>query len=369
MKTFNQIMYFAFTIFFLVSCGKKQVPAEKETSFVEITKKQFTNDGMQLGKMEARVFENIIKCNGTIVPLPDGRATINAPLSGIVKHIRCQNGDFVEKNQILLEISGNEIIDLQKDFAEASAIYKRLKNDYERVKLLFNEKVTPEKEFIVVESEYKTSVAKYTSLKLKLEAIGLPVFNIENGEFYSSYTLKSPIGGYVSGIKTSLGSYVDLQSSLMEITDPDMVQLELTVFSSDISSVRKGQEVRFKSLNASDYYRATIRSVGVVIDNDSKTINCYASINDKNKFRPIAQEYVESLIVTGTDTVNALPTEAIIKTETGHVILVVGKQENDRFLFNKLEVTTGRQNNGFTEIVRPETDAAIAVKGIYNVSL
>lgn len=370
MKTIKQSLFFAAISIFILACGNKsQESTEQASNFIEITDQQFITDSMQLGKIETRSFESTVKCNGSIVPLPHGMAKVNAPFRGIIKNIYCQNGQLVQKNQPLIEISGNEIIDIQNDFAEALANYKRAKSEYERVKSLYNENVTSQKEFIQVESEFKTALAKYNGLKLKIEAIGFSVSKIEQGEFYSSYSIKSSIGGNISNIKTNIGSYIDTQTELMEIINPDMFQIKLSVFSKDIIDFKKGQTVRYKSSNTKDMHFATLSSIGVVIDNDTKSIECYATINNKELTNPIANQFVEAEIITNSYTVKALPTNAIIKSENDNFILVLNKQENGKYLFDKVRVKTGRQHNEFTEINEPTIDGDILTKGVYNISL
>lgn len=366
----NALKNFLFPTAFLLtmfSCGNKQEVTEQEQGHIEITQQQFTTDGMQIGEAEKITFESIVKCNGTIVPLPNGMTSLHVPLAGVIKTINCQSGQPVEKNRSLLHIAGNEIVDIQRDFAEAAASYYRLKNEYERVQVLYQEKVTSEKEFIAVESEFKTARAKYHGLKLKIETIGFSVAQIENGDFYASYNLKAPISGVVSGLNVHIGSYVDEQTELMQIINPEMFQLQLSVFASDISNVKKGQTVRFKSANTENRHSAIISWVGMSLDDDSRSIQCYAEIKGNNNLVPIANEYVEAEIVTGTDTMNAVPTEAILKSETGYVVLMLEKKSGDKYLFNKTEVLIGRQSNGYTEILGKKPVGQIAVKGVYNI--
>lgn len=369
MNTLKHLVYFASALFFLFACGHRQEAVKKESDLIEITHQQFATNAMQLGTMESKTFESTVKCNGTIVPLPNGIARVNAPLPGIIKNLYCTNGQYVEKNQKLMEISGNEIIDIQKDFAEASASHTRLKNDYERIKSLYHEKVTAEKEFIVAESEFKTSTAKYNGLRMKIEAIGFLISKIENGEFYSSYAIKAPIKGYVSRINATIGSYTDAQSELIEILDPARLHVQLSVFATDISKLKIGQTVRFKSVNSRTIHFATLSSIGVAVDNDSKSLECYASLTGKKPVNAIANDFVESEIITSADTVNALPSEAIIKTETGSFILVLEKREDDNYLFKRVPVSIGRQYDGLTEILDEKIDELIAIKGVYGISM
>jgi cobalt-zinc-cadmium efflux system membrane fusion protein len=353
----------------LFACNNEQVLVEKESSLIEITDQQFTTDKMEMGEVETMAFESTVKCNGTIVPLPNGMAKVSAPVNGIIKSINCHDGQSVEKNQLLIEITGNEIIDLQKEFAEASANYYRLKNEYERVKSLYEEKVTSEKEFIVAKSDFISSKAMYNGLKLKVEEIGFSVSKIENGEFYSSYSIKSPIKGQISNIKANIGNYIDSQTELFDIINPNMFQIKLSVFASDISNLKIGQTVRFRSLNSNDFQLASISSIGVVVENDTKSIECYAKLKSNQQANPLANEFVESLVITNISETDALPTDAIIKTETGFVVLVLEKKENDNYYFNQVPVSIGKQQNGYSEIVGNKISGMVLTRGVYNINV
>lgn len=368
MNTIKRLLYFTTTTVIISACGNKQEAAQQESNLIEITTQQFANEAMQLGKMVNKPFENIIKCYGNIVTLPKGMAKVNAPVDGIIKNIQCFNGQSVSKNQPLIEIAGTEIIDMQKDFAEASANYKHKKNEYERIKALYNEKVTSEKDFILVETEFKTSIARYNGLKLKIEAIGFSISKVENGEFYSSYLIKSPIDGYISNLRTNIGSYIDSKTDLLEIINPDLLQVKLSVFPKDIKDMKKGNPVRYKSAGYKIVNTATISSIGVAIDNETKSIECYASITTK-KLNPFLNEFVEAEVITSIYTSLALPSDAIIKDENGYFILVLDKQEADKYFFNKVEVKIGIQYDGYTEIKEPKFEGMILTQGNYYVTL
>ncbi len=367
MNNLKIVFYLLIASITLVGCSTQNKPVEHQSDLIEITSLQLATDSMQFGEIQRTPFDGTIKCNGTVVPMPNGIALVSAPLAGVIKNIYCNSGQAVVINQALMEISGNEVIDIQKDMAEASANYKRLKNEFERVQALYNEKVTSEKDFIVVESDFKTAQARYQGLKLKTQAIGFSASRIEEGDFYSSYVIRSPINGHISSLKSSIGNYVEPQSGLLEIIDPSKLQIQLSVFATDVASLKKGQMVHFKPMNSTNTYNATISSVGVAVDNNSRSIECFASLTDKNLTYPIANQFVESQIVTGTDTVYALPSEAIIKTETGNYILVMEKHDDNKYFFNKVEINTGRQFNGYTEILGTRPNGEVLVKGVYNV--
>lgn len=368
MKAAKLILFSSLGVLLIWSCkGTKEAPG-LETSLIEITGKQFVTDGMNLGQIENKAFENIVKSAGTIVPLSGGKAMAGSPLPGIIRSVLCRNGELVQKNQPLLGISGTEVIDIQKEYAEAAALYHRLKKEYERAKALYKETVTSEKDFVVSESNYLSVQAVYTAAKLKVKALGLDTEQIESGNFYEFFTIKSPIAGYVSGLDAAIGQYIDPQTVLAEITDPGKVQLKLSVFSGDVSRLKVGQMVRFKPLDAAEASTARISAVGVSVDADSKTILCYADVDKNQAVQVVAGGYTEAEIVTASEVSAALPTAAILKTETGNAVLVLEKQEKGNYYFRKAEINTGRQNNGYTEVLG-ELSGRILTSGAYNVAL
>jgi membrane fusion protein, heavy metal efflux system len=368
----NTTYYLLFTFIIsgcLGSCKDQPEKIEEEPTFIEVTTKQFQGDSMQLGEMQSINFESVVKCNGTIIAPANGQAEVNSPVAGMVKRIMCSAGQMVALNSSLIEITGNEIIDLQREFAEASAKHKRLKSEYERSQALYTDKILTEKEWVVAESEYKTSLAIYKSLKLKVEALGFSVSKIENGDFYTSYYIKAPVKGTIQQMNIHPGSFIDPHVSLMQIIDKQSFQLRLSVFGKDISKLKNGQAVRYKSVDESQNKTAKLQTIGIAVNEDSKTIDCLASISDKDKYSAVVNSFVESEIVTGSELVNALPVDAIIKTADGNMVLILEKQTQDTYFFRKEKVLTGRQNNGFVEIKGEMINGKVLTGNAYNIAL
>lgn len=353
----------------LVSCKDQPEKIEEASAFIEVTAEQFQGDSMQLGEMQSINFESVVKCNGIVIAPANGQAEVNSPVSGMIKRILCSTGQPVALNTALVEITGNEIIDLQREFAEASAKHKRLKSEFERARALFADKIMTEKEWVVAESEYKTSLAIYKSLKLKVEALGFSVSKIENGDFYTSYFVKAPVKGTIQQLNVHPGSFVDPQVSLMQIIDKQSFQLKLSVFGKDISNLKTGQAVRYKSVDESQYKTAKLQTIGIAVNEDSKTIDCFAAISEQDKFNAVVNAFVESEIVTGSEWVNALPENAIIKTPEGNMVLILEKQLKNNYFFRKEKVLTGRQSKGFVEIKGEKINGKILTGNAYNISI
>lgn len=362
--------------FFLFFFGCNDAPEdhqnteEKTIKKILISTEQFDANNMTLAKLSTHRFEHVVDCNGYIVASPNGMANINTQISGIVKEIYVSAGDYVQKGRVLCQLTSNEFISLQKDFAESSAKLKKLKLDYDRSKSLYNEKIESAKNFMAAESDYKVMQAKYNALKLQLQLLNLNLNKIEKNEFYATYPLVAPINGQVSEIFINLGEYVQQQEDMMVLVNTNSLQIKISVFEEDIEHLKTGQTVNFRTVNKNSLvYTAVLKSIGKSINTKTKTINCLAQINKDQKNVFVNNSFVKLQIITDTKQAAALPNEAIIVTEDTSYVLSLIKKENGNYVFEKIKIQTGRKNKEYTEIMDNIRINKVLNKGAYNLQL
>ena len=251
---------------------------------------------------------------------------------------------------------------------ETSVKLHRLKTDYERSKALYNEKIGTEKDFIAIESEYKTMQSKYMTLKLRLGQLNLDFSKIEAGEPYGAYAVTSPINGSITSLNLVIGQYTEQQAILLEIVDIQQLQLQLSVFENDVYKVKAGQSVRFNTLGEpAKVQSATILSTGKSINPESRTISCFAKIENKNNDPLINQSYIEATITLDSREAMALPSEALIKSGKDYFVFIVEKRQNQMYDLRRKKVTIGQVTKDFTEIVGESNLTQVLIKGVYNL--
>ncbi len=355
----------------LFSCKSKTTETtEPESGLIEITKAQFQSEDMDFGEPELTVFSDLVHFTGNIIPSVSGLAQVSLPVPGLITKIHSKPGQFVNKGGLLFDISGNEFVDMQKDFAESAALVKRLKIDYERAKELSNENIGAKKDLTFAESAFNVENAKFNALTLKLQNIGLDISKIESGTFYTSYTLKAPVKGYVNRINVTIGQYVQPAETIAEIVDIETFQLKIAVFEKEINKIETGQKVEFQTTgNSGEKYAATLISVGKSINENTMSIDCLAEIENLKDTRLVSGQFVEGEITVATDTVLSLPQTAILSAENETYILAFEKETDDVIFMKKTNVKTGRLNNGFIELTDFPGSKKLLVKGIYNIQI
>ena len=88
--------------------------------------------------------------------------------------------------------------------------------------------------------------------------------------------------------------------------------MRIAVFEKDLGKLKENQKIIFNLLgNTQKYYSSTLKSIGKNVDNESKTIICYADIDDLKSANFVNNAYVEATIITNIDTVTAVPEESV----------------------------------------------------------
>jgi len=354
----------------LVSCNTKSVQKIENTDFIEITKSQFESENMELGEPQQMPFSELVEFTGTIIPSVSGKAQISLSVQGAVSRIVCNMGQHVVKGQVLFEISGNDLIDMQRDFAESYANLLRLGSEYQRMKELFNDNIGTQKELILAESSYKSEKARNTALKIKLENIGLDMTKIEDGSFYNSYTVKSPLNGYITSINATIGQYIEQQQIVAEVIDMEQFKLKLAVFEKDINKLKSKQNIVFYFIgDKKKTYHARLSVVGKTINSETKAIDCYADIEDMLTIRPVNNQFAEGQLVVDSFSVYAVPVEAVLKSENENYVLNLEKETDECYYFSKIKVNTGRKDNEYIELTEKPKTNKLLIKGVYNLQV
>lgn len=370
MKNIKRISLIALTLALLVACGRKTATDSTENTtneeLTEITSEQFKTAEMEFGEPSMQNFRDEVACRGYIIAPPNSMARVSTPIPGVVNTIRCKTGDFVRIGQVICTISGNEFLSLQQEFAETAARFSKSKLDYERAKALREEKIGSEKDFIAVQSEYKAVLASYNALKIKINAIRLDAARIENGQMYTSFPVVSPIAGYVTKTSAVIGQYADMQNELVEIVNINSLQLQLSVFETDVQKLRVGQPVRFGvSGSSSKDLGATLITVGKTINPETKVIDCLARIDKASDVQLVNQSFVEAAVTVNNKTAKALPVSALQKMEKDYFVYVMERKEGETFLLKKTRVEIGKSDNNYMEILSGlPADKQIVVRGI-----
>lgn len=404
----QHIIYTAFALIFLVSCGKKDTSTGSESevkteqteehgeeapqTIASLTEEQMKAVGITLRKIEMKELTSTIKANGALRVPNNNKATITSMYGGIIKTLNVQIGDFVRKGQVIASISNPEYIQLQEQYLTVKSRIAFAEQEYKRQKELFDNDAGAKKNLQSSDAELKTLRTQRSSLERQLQIMGINPANINNGNLRSGLVITSPISGTVSNISSQIGSYVDISSPVAEVIDNGSLHLDLQVFEKDLPKMKVGQIVHFKLTNNPETeYDAKIYSIGSSFENDSKTISVHCSVTG-NKSGLIDGMNITGIVSLDKSTTPAVPNEAIVEADSKYYIFIktnkkpeehheeesehqdkkkASEKESKTINFEKIEVVKGSSDMGYTAITTVneiQIDADVVVKGAFFVN-
>lgn len=395
--SFFKIFLLSSFLLILNSCGEKKTEEEheeeKSETEVALTTAQFETVGIEMGSIEMKNLNTIIKANGYTTVPPQNRADVSTLIGGVVKDIFVLEGTYVAKGKTLATLQNLQVAEMQEDYNAAVANIEYLQLEYNRQKTLSEEDVNPRKVFQEVKAKLATERARAQAAKNKLQAL-----NVSLSGNSSIIPIIAPISGYVGKIGITKGAFADTGITLFEVIDNKQMHLDLNVFEKDMSKISIGQEVDFVLTNQSNkVIKGKIFGINKSFSNESKSVAVHAKINENDTKDLISGMYVAANINITNQTVQALPKDAIVRNGDKYYIYMqeehteetpkakkeahihkegeannhdkeaTGKEHNEVH-FKAIEVVPGTTDLGYTEVKLVEeipANAKIVVKGAF----
>lgn len=355
-------------------------PKKEHNEAIELSEEQMKAVGIKLGAIEMKNLNSVVKSNGQLEVPPQNKAAVNSLVPGIIKKIMVLEGNYVHQGQILAVLENTDIVRLQQDYLMLKKEFVYTQQEYQRQKELNTESAGTGKVFQQAASKYETDKAKLSGMGTQLQQLGINANAVANGDFVKQIPITSPINGVIGHIAIKTGSYVDMQTSLMEIVDNSQIHCDLQVYEKDLFKVKNGQKVEFILTNQNNkQITGAIYGINQSFENENKSVIVHAKINNTGSIKLLPGMYVSALINVGNQTVQAVPVDAVVSAEgKQYIFMVMGEEEKKkadgkpekRIQFKKVEITTGVTELGYIEITPLEEipkDAKIVAKGAFYV--
>lgn len=334
--------------------GEQTDESSEETTFsdgaVVVTKEQFESSGMEMAPLQKIEATEEIDVNGRIAVTPGHLSEISPLIEGRVRSVFVSRGDWVKKGEGLFVLEGPAIINLQKDYLDAAALYPVLKSDFERQKGLVGEEITSQKVFEKARADYLGAKARLSGLKAQLELLGVDGSRLEESvEIASGITIKAPIAGNVTIQEVRQGMFLSPGEKVMEIINPESVYVEMDVYETEMDGLTEGLEVRV----GADAYEAQIARISRRVDRVSRTIAVHATFrNPATSLLP--DMFVNAKILKGSGEMWVLPTDAVVDVENRKWVLVKEAENDSVYSFLRREVEAVDLIKGQTGILNYE---------------
>lgn len=296
---------------------------------------------------KAYLGDSIATFISTAVLEADRAATITTKSSGIILDILVEEGDQVNKGQVLLVLESDE---QRLALKSATANYDKSLNNYTRAEKLVERGLTNREQID----------------NLKFETLALKA-TLEQAKMNLSFTqVKVPFTGTVVKRHVKIGNLVQNATAVFEVIDFDSLQAKIDVPEHQWSIMKPGLSVQFKfeALNNKIITGEVIR-VSPIIDSASGTFQVTVGVDNSDKsLRPglfakanIVYDQRSGVVLVDKDSI-------IREDELSYVYILQSESE-----VNKVQVSLGYEMLESYEITSGlELDQVVVTTGKNNLA-
>jgi cobalt-zinc-cadmium efflux system membrane fusion protein len=267
----------------------------------------------------------------------------------------------------------------------AYAKYHQTKSDYERLKILREQQVGVEKDYIRAKADYESASAtygalleqlKYTTLRQMRESeqklqetltaeqisrsqlliLGYTDKEIDamdplvEGEAVAHYPIRAPFAGSIIGKHAVLSEHVGPQHQLFEMTDLSKVWLHADVFEKDLANLAgmTGKTLKFRTtVYPGREFTAEIFRLGDSVDEKTRAVTLIGTVdNAEGLLKP--GMFAEVILPAGaTRKLLQVPAAAVQRQNDENYVFV--RTNNDEF--ERRAIQTGRTIDGHVEVL------------------
>ena len=307
-----------------------------------------------------------LKFNGIVKEVPNKTFFVASPVRGRIKNVFVNINQIVSRGQQLAEISSQDVaqlelditkeqIDLQGNIEQAKLELELAKNSYERESELFQEGITPKKEFLEAENKYRIAQNNLLILEKKKESIETLAekrLSILGAHLKDSLTdsgfvqVRSPGRGVILKRAVNSGEVVDENSVLFEASDLSEIFIESQIYEKDLSEISLGKKVTFTTeALPNSIFHGEINFISQTVEPQTRTIAIKAKIlNPEFKLKP---EMFGKMYINLSDKEALIVSKLAIQIVDNKHIAYVCTGDG----FKEVSIQTGKETDGFIEII------------------
>jgi cobalt-zinc-cadmium efflux system membrane fusion protein len=303
----------------MIAC-KNQQETETEKSF-ELSDTMLSICGFEKAKFDT--VKNELRLFGKVTADNNKMAQVYPIVSGVVKSINVELGDYVTQGQILASIQSSEVAEFQKEKLDAINELAIAEKNLQVAKDLYAGKLTSEKDVAAAEKEVEKAKAELNRINEIYK-----IYNLKDG---SIYQITAPISGFIVHKNINQNEQIrsDISEPLFSIAEINEVWILANVNESDISKVKVGYDAYIKTLAFQDtIYTGKIDKIFNAIDPETKSMKVRIKIANKDlKLKPemnctVSIKYAEDYKLI------AVPSSSVIFDKSKYWVMVFKDKSN-----------------------------------------
>ncbi|SMO47469.1 efflux RND transporter periplasmic adaptor subunit [Fodinibius sediminis] len=308
------------------------VTASTATKTVHLSEQQARDLNIQTLTIEPQQVSFTIQSPGQVFAAPQHMSLVSAPINGRVATIYAHEGEQITKGAPLVELESLEFANLVADYLEVTAEVTYQQQQVERLKVLTEERISPERTLQRAQADLQMALTKQNASHARLHAIGISDRAIEQwdpqtSEPQSRLTIHAPITGTINEHMIELGQSVNAYEEMLSIIDNKEVLVRGFVSASDAPFLQRGNSVIITERAGDDVssgarIEATVTSINPALDKTNKSIVLNSIVATQNGWPIIGQNVRMTYTARAEEGTISIPMTAIQFDESDATVFV-----------------------------------------------
>jgi RND family efflux transporter MFP subunit len=305
--------------------------------------------GVQTAVVTKGPFTETLGAIGTVTPRPGHVAALAAPQAARITHVYVSAGQHVAAGEPLVELDQTPF---RAATEAAEATLAAAEKASQRQQRLATEGIVPRKD---------ADQALADAAKARADAA-----NARRAEQLS--VIRSPLGGVVTRMTAVLGSTADVAQPLVEVADPQALDILLSITPTDASRVRTGAKVTLSAgQNATGEALGigSVADVGGTVDTASRSVNVRVQAPTTRRPLRISETVYGQIAVAVHPNAITVPLESLVPDGEDFKVFVV----DGAGTAHERKVSVGGRTDKIAEITEGLVSGErIVTYGAYGVS-
>jgi len=284
--------------------------------------------------------------------------------------VRAQNAQVAVENARLeseRRAAGGEV-------ETARVRLEQARREEERAQRLYERKAFSQRQVEAAQAERETAQATYNVAVKRREVLAAarPVApaapsSVHVGSADSAYTVRAPLGGYVTKVHKSLGEQVQPGEGIVEISNLDEVWIEAPIFERDLNRLAGNVAATFTTAAyPGQEFRGVVVDTGAVIDERTRAASVVFQVPNSGRALRIGMQADVRLDAGESVTAMMIPKEAVLDNEGKKIVYVLLSGEE----FQRREVTLGDEHGGKVAVLSGlQPGERVVTQGAYQIRL
>ncbi len=307
------------------------------------------SDNFKTAVVTRRDIGSSVLSTGIIKPMVGAEVRVGSRVSGLVKSLHANVGDYVKKGQIIAELEPSE---LEAKYNQSLAALNNTKANYEYAKLDLERQKSLLKQNFISQNQLDLAEKTFEINKAQLEQAQA---NLDFAKVQLEYTkITAPISGIVASVSTQEGETVAASFSaptFVTIIDLERLEVWAYVDETDIGRIKESQNATFTVDTYSDTdFEGIVTAIypkAVIQDNVVNYVATLKITDFKEKILRPEMTVTVTIYLEKKENVLTLPNNAIKREQGKTVVTVLDKNGK----MDQRIIKTGYSSNGYVEIL------------------